>query len=737
MTQEHLENELVEKFLKDNAFFIGPDSEIINHHGLEPITTREKEAIESCSVEEISLVRSRLQAAAIEGTDMIMQLGSAPGAKWGDLTASFYTPSGDMALCSTKGITTFATATQYIVKYIMKHWSKDPNVGVRPGDAFMHNDGRYGGIHNADFSMLVPIFYNDELIAWAGCMVHEGENGSVEPGGMPVMAESKFMEGLAISPIKIAENYKLRNDIVAFLQNSTRDPKSMLQQIKTKLSACLRMEKRMEEIFEEFGVDVVIAMLRKTLDDTDKEVRRRLLEWQDGTVRSSFVLDSTGRENAMIKVNLELEKKGDTLTFNFSGSSPEFFNRAVNVHLSLIHGQTATSFLYFVWPDLPRNQAVVNPFKFKVPKKSVVNASNDVPIALGVNIGVAYNSLIQGMLSKFLYSAERRYTKIMAPYYSNLDGLGFGGITQNGEMVANLSSDVNGMPIGAREDMDGEHSMMLTASAMSDLGEQELFEEELPGMHLSRTIFKDNQGFGKYRGGNGYQQIVSVKDSPFWGLISGTPTSKIPITRGLFGGYGCPAYPLAKVKGIDVFKIMQEEPEQFMYNLDEIMNTRPFAGATYSTHHKGLAFEQIQEGELYMHTQGAGGGYGDVLERDPSLVIKDLEDKVISDYVAQNIYHVVYDPETLVVDIEATANKRNQEREARKKRGVPYKEFLSKSVTEKPPGDFPWYGSWGDKQIVYGGSLDNMMQVDSLQPVTLPDPKDVRIAELEKKVANK
>lgn len=736
MTQKNREQELVEKFLQDNAYFNGPDRNIIDHHGLESITKREIAAIANTSDEKISIIRNRLQAVSNEAGEMITQLGSAPGAKWGDLTTSFYTASGDMTLGSTKGLTAFATTSQYALKYVIKYWGKDTNVGIQPGDAFMHNDARYGGVHNADQSTFIPIFYKDELIAWGCCIIHEGENGAVEPGGMPVLAESKFMEGLAISPIKIAENYHLRNDIVTFLQNSTREPKLMLQDLKTKLSACIRMQKRIEEIIDEFGVDAVIATLRKTLDDTDYEVRRRVSEWQDGTVRAFFVLDDTGRENVMMKVNLEVTKKGDTLSFDYSGSSPEFLNRPINVNLSLVHGMLAVSFLYYAWPDLPRNQAVINSMKIKACPKSIVNASDNVPVSLSISAAESMVPLYQYIFDKFTFSADRRYTKIMAPVYSSVDGFGYGGITQHGETVGNISADINGMSSGAREDMDGEHSIYLVSAAMADQGEQELFEEELPWIHLSRRILKDNQGFGKYRGGSGYQQIVTVKGSPFWGLQSVTPASKIPMVSGLFGGYGCPVYPLAKVKGVNVFNIMQENPELFKYTIDEIMNTQPFEGAVYDTSQKGMAFEQLQEGELYMRTQGAGGGYGDVLDRDPGLVIKDLEDEIISDYVAQNIYNVVYHPETLVIDVEATKEKRNQEREARKKRGLSYKEFISKWVTEKPPANLPWYGSWGDNRIVYAGSPEGTIQSDNLQPVALPDPKDVRIAELEKQLSS-
>ena len=69
----------------------------------------------------------------------------------------------------------------------------------------------------------------------------------------------------------------------------------------------------------------------------------------------------------------------------------------------------------------------------------------------------------------------------------------------------------------------------------------------------------------------------------------------------------------------------------------------------------GLQFDVAKDGEMYMIAQGSGGGYGDVLERDPEAVAKDLELGRISPKVATSIYGVVWDPETLVVDQEATS----------------------------------------------------------------------------------
>ena len=101
--------------------------------------------------------------------------------------------------------------------------------------------------------------------------------------------------------------------------------------------------------------------------------------------------------------------------------------------------------------------------------------------------------------------------------------------------------------------------------------------------------------------------------------------SKFPSVPGLFGGYGCPSYPLAKIKGVNVFEQMRDAPQTWSFDFETLMNSRPFAGARYSTHHMGMGFELAEEGEVYMICQGTGGGYGDVLERDPEAVMADIE----------------------------------------------------------------------------------------------------------------
>src|SRR5699024_9065841 len=155
-------------------------------------------------------------------------------------------------------------------------------------------------------------------------------------------------------------------DIVTFFQNSVREPKLMITDLKAKLYAAIRIQKRMEETVSEYGIDALIATLRKTLDDTDKETRRRLKEWPDGTVRAQSMADGTLKENILIKTQLKMTKKDDKLIFDFRGSAPAFANRPNNSVLAAIKGMISQMFLSFIWPDIPRNQAVLNPVEFIV-----------------------------------------------------------------------------------------------------------------------------------------------------------------------------------------------------------------------------------------------------------------------------------------------------------------------------------------------------------------------------------
>ncbi len=159
------EKSIIEKFLEENVLFLGPDEQIMEDHSVVPTTPREQQALDGFrDPDQINLVRHKLQTACNESFDMVEQMGAAPGAKWGDLISGVWTANGDLALASMGGVLIFSTLVHHPIKFIIKNWMNDPTVGVREGDGFIHNDARYGGIHNTDQSMMVPLFYKGDLV---------------------------------------------------------------------------------------------------------------------------------------------------------------------------------------------------------------------------------------------------------------------------------------------------------------------------------------------------------------------------------------------------------------------------------------------------------------------------------------------------------------------------------------------------------------------------------------------
>ncbi|MPM00212.1 N-methylhydantoinase B/oxoprolinase/acetone carboxylase alpha subunit [Rhodobacter sp. 140A] len=729
---------LIKKFLEDTTLFLGPDPEIMQNHDLMQRSADEEHAIANVpDSHTIAKIRDRLQAGCDEGYEMVEQMGAAPGAKWGDVITGIYSASGDLAIASAGGVLLFSSVVHHPIKFIVKNWMNEPTVGVRDGDGFIHNDSRYGNVHNTDQSMILPIFHEGRLVCWVASTVHEGENGAIEPGGMPSMAESPSDEGLKMSPFKVVENYQIKRDLLTFLQNSVREPKLQLEDMKVKLFACLRIKQRIEETLKTDGADALISTLRLTMEDVRAEVKRRVSEWPDMSVRTYIIQDSTLRENCVVKVNCTLTKKGDQLTFDFRGSSPEFTNRATNTILGGLKGMLSQLFLCYIWPDLPRGQAAMAPIEVITDPHSILNCSYDAPNSQSLMSIFTGFTAGQHAVAKFLYSCPEKFTKVHAPAFNMINTFIWGGVSQHGETLGNLCADLNGMGAGATSNRDGEHALAPIFATMADIGEQEVNEEDVPFLQLvSKKMTRDAIAPGKYRGGQGYTMMVATKDSEQWGFMTTAQGAKIPPIQGLFGGYACGTYPLSKVQGVDVYDVLLNEPEKFRHSIEEIMNEQPFEGARYTTHHMGMGFDISKRGELYMISQGAGAGYGDLLERDPVGVVKDIEEGLMSAEVAARLYKVVFDPATLAIDFEATEKARADERKARIARSQPYAEFVKGWNQPKPPAHLPYFGCWGDDvETLYMGSPDKTRRGDEPKPNYMMHPKDVRIAELEARLA--
>ena len=83
----------------------------------------------------------------------------------GDVMIALFSAGGDLVNAAA-GTYLHAIIQPIIIKYILEHYAENP--GIRDGDIWFANDALYGGIHNPDQVIVLPIFHEDKLIAWAG-----------------------------------------------------------------------------------------------------------------------------------------------------------------------------------------------------------------------------------------------------------------------------------------------------------------------------------------------------------------------------------------------------------------------------------------------------------------------------------------------------------------------------------------------------------------------------------------
>ena len=676
------------------TFRYGRDYEIVQRLRPEPMTERERQAQSLIGGLEFEIFQHKANMIALEGKETTMKLGASTAMRWGDVAFGIYTAQGDLAICAT-GIYHHAVLSQIPVKYILKHWRDDPSVGLKEGDSFFFNDPFYGGVHNADMGLAVPVFADGELVCFIGAAVHTGECGGSEPGGMVNGARSRYDEGLLVPPIKIGENFALKEDLLAMLSNMTRDPRTMILDIKARLAACRIAERRLKEHVAEKGADFLIGALRRVLQVTGEAARKKVARINDGVYRQPRFFDTVGPEDALLKINLEVVKKGDRMTFRLAGSSPAVPDRPVNSYFQGLIGLAMVYFCGWFCHDLPANNGLLEALDWEFPEDSFINAKGDMPVSYAPATQVAFTQGIFMCGARMVYAVDPK--RAVACWYSGFTVTPFGGFNQWGEPIADIMPEINATGCGARPDMDGVDAAGAFFATMSDCGDVESIESDRPFLYLFRNFFNNSYGHGKFRGGSGVGFGLKVHGVPAVGIGGMGFGTRFPATLGIFGGRATPTVFIQAVSGSNVTSLMADGTTAMPRDLGEIYGTPPVEEGKRRLQHVGTPPQLFAGGDtLYVPISG-GAGYGDVLERSPESVIADLRRNLVTHRAARHIYNVVYDGETLQLDSEGTAALRRQAREDRKRSAKPYEEFVREWSKLRPPDDaLRYYGDYPD-----------------------------------------
>ena len=668
------------------------DYEISKRLHPEPPTDEELEFMKDIEPTSAGIFLHKLHTIASEGNETLVKLGASTGCRWGDTACAIYTRSGDSAVCAS-GLYFHSVLGSTDIKYIMKYWLNDPSVGVKPGDAFFCNSPYIRGTHPPDMGIYAPIFYKGKLICWIGAVVHTGECGACEPGGMPTGSRSMYDEGLQVPALKIAENYRLKEDVINYFNHMVRDPRAMTLDIKARM-ACLRVvEKRLTPVIEKYSPEYTVGILRYVIKLTGEATRMRISTWNDGKYSFVQFIDAVGVLHRLTKVAVTLEKKGDHLYFDYDGTSPEVMDRVANSPGTGVIGVNTVYLLGHLFYDLPHNSGILEPMSFKMPDGTIVNASRESPKAGCAYVHEAGSLAVQYVLQNLVYAASPERTECAGN--RGFDTLSYGGVNQYGESFADAGAEMNGIGFGARSYKDGvDVAGAYFAPMTSEPGEVESLESHLPFLYLYRGFHQDSCGHGKYRGGVGMDYAVKIHAVPSAALGTWGFGSKITLAQGLFGGYGVPALPFLAISKSNMDDMLRNTDANIPNSARMLYHEQAIKGH-YNLRGYPCVAEPTREGDLVAGGTGGGGGYGDPIERDPSKVMKDLETGTISHWAAKNVYKVVYDEKRLAVDEEKTKALREQERKDRKTRGKKFAQFEKEWLKKKPSDEtLEFYGSW-------------------------------------------
>ena len=677
------------------------DPELLERYTVEALDERERRGLEGLGTGDFAVYSARLELIAQEAKAVMTTTAISEPIQSGDCAFGIYTAQGDLAIAA-PGTYVHSITGQIPIKYILKYYLDDPTVGVRPGDMFFANEAQLGGIHSPDLLVLMPVFHEQELQCWVVAAGHNQEVGETDPGGQEHI-RSRYDEGLKVPPLKVAENYRLKSDVVAMFCNMVRNHRMLESDLQARCAACMRGEERLLPLFRQAGADRIAGVMRRAIDAADEAVRAAFSELLDGTYRQVLFLDTPGdNKDGLIRIVLGLHVHGDTISIDLNGCSPQVpaaGNCPTHAARAAINAQLPA----YVVPGIPCSSGLLNPVELIAPPVgTVLNPTPEAAVMLGANLLAMASLAFVQCITRAGFLTRREYVALPLGWIGAL--YAYAGLDQYQRMTTGFAINMyNSAGGGARPDSDGLDSMGVVVSMTADSLDIEHDEVQHPFAYAFRRMAHDQAGPGKYRGGAGGSCGVYVHDSAMlYGQIISLPHS-FPINTGIFGGYAANCTPAIRVSN-DGRQPLADPDIEPPTSLQQ-MSSAEHGGQSHEKAN-ALPFGPMREGDGFASRAPGGGGWGDVLERDPEAVMQDLRTGIYSHWSARKVFCVAYDERTLIVDQPATIRLRAAERVARRARGKPYAEFRAEWERLSPPPELlRTYGSWPDAEPLGSGAF--------------------------------
>lgn len=587
------------------------------------------------------LVSARATALNISASPIVRELG--------ELCFALYTPEGDSMALST-GIIVHVHTMSDALKWMVRNGYED-NPGIEPGDIFANNDPTIGDVHNADVQTFVPIFWEGELMAWAGGVTHVLDIGASTPGGVPVGPTMRYEDGIDLPCMKIGRGDELALWHLERCRKRTRASTYYMLDERTRLAGCHMIRDSVERVLAEEGRDRFRSFSREVIEEGRRSFKARIREMTiPGRYRSPAIFDADfsdkqqlparARREIVMHSPFEVRIGGDgTYSLDYDGCSAWGWH-SMNCTPSGMQGAIWVMFTQTLICSDKVNDGAFFAIETNFPEGTIANIGD----AEG-STAIAW-AFLQPSFTGFPRTISRalqargHIEEVIAAYSVSGNVQQGGGIDQYGASSAIMNFEVSAQGMGAKYVLDGTDYCAAMFNPEGDMGDIEMWELISPFVYLSRRVKASSGGPGRHRGGSSFESLFMLSRTPFWELQN-LGCGRVLSSQGLFGGYpGATAY-LHNIHGADLREraargeaypvadgdfehpaLLAVEGERELRN-DGMTLLAPFA-----------------EGDLYLSVMKGGAGLGDPLLRPVTDVERDVREGHLLPRFAESVYGV-------------------------------------------------------------------------------------------------
>jgi N-methylhydantoinase B len=477
---------------------------------------------------------------------------------------------------------TMQASTGDLIRLIGEGRVQPPN----PGDIYIVNDPYLGGTHLMDVRFVLPFIYRGEHVCWLQNTGHWPDVGGTVPGGFSAKATEVEQEGLRIPPVKLFKRGELDTEILSIIQSNIRVADQRIGDIKAQAAALKVGERRLTELIDRYTLPVMRSAIGELRQRASRLMRAHIATIPDGVYRSEAFVDSDGVVNEPLRIALAVTKTGETLSFDFEGSSPPCrgpMNSVIATTLSAVYLAVR-----HIFPDTPLNAGAFEPLVIKRPRGTFLDAQYPRPVS-----GCAAEVSQRVAEAVFLALAKAIPDRVTAAPAGTSGNFCLGG--SDPRTGANyVMYQITGGGYGGNFDHDGLTNGCSTIG-ISKTPPVEVMEQKFPILFHRFALREGSGGAGRHRGGFGVHYEAE--------LLRGEARASFVMDHGRFGPPGIAG-------GSDgAANIVRIHRNGTVHIPEHLSKDQDIALAP------GDRVEVLTPG---------GGGYGDPAARDPAAVARDV-----------------------------------------------------------------------------------------------------------------